>query len=67
MARERIRFLVDEKGRKESVVLPMKEYQDLLEDLADLVLIAERKEEPTAPLEAVKKRLEEKWLDTGSR
>ena len=65
MAREKIRFLVDENGRKKSVVLPVKEYQDLLEDLADLVLIAERKAEPTEPLVAVKKRLEEKWRNTG--
>jgi hypothetical protein len=61
MAREKIRFLVDEKGRKQSVVLPIKEYQELLEDLADLTLIAERKDQPTEPLEVVKKRLEEKW------
>ena len=29
---EKRRFLVDEKGHKESIVLSMKEYQDLLED-----------------------------------
>ena len=67
MAREKIRFLVDENGRKKSVVLPMKDYQDLLEDLADLALIAERKAEPAQPLGVVKKRLEEKWRNTGSR
>ena len=67
MAEEKIRFLVDEKGRKKSVVLPIKKYQDLLEDLADLTLIAERKGKPTEPLEAVKKRLGEKWQNTGSR
>jgi hypothetical protein len=47
------------------VVLPWKQYQQLLEDLADLVLIAERRGEPAEPLEVVKKRLEEKWLSTG--
>jgi hypothetical protein len=61
MAREKIRFLIDERGRKQSVVLPIKEYQELLEDLADLALIAERKNQPTEPLDVVKKRLEEKW------
>jgi hypothetical protein len=61
MAREKIRFLVDDRGRKQSVVLPIKEYQELLEDLADLALIAERKNEPAEPLEVVNKRLEEKW------
>ena len=67
MAREKIRFLVDENGKKKSVVLPMKEYQKLVEDLADLAVIAERKSEPAEPLAAVKDRLEEKWQDTESR
>ncbi len=57
MAGEKIRFLVDENGRKQSVVLPIKEYQDLLEDLA---LIAERRDEPAESLDIVRKRLEEK-------
>ena len=58
MAVEKRRFLVDEKGHKESIVLSMKEYQGLLEDLEDLAVIAERKEEPTELLEVVRKRLE---------
>ena len=67
MAQEKRRFLVDEKGHKKSVVLSMKEYRDLLEDLEDLALMAERKSEPAEPLEVVRKRLEEKWRTTGSR
>jgi hypothetical protein len=67
MARGKVQFLVDAEGRKQSVVLPIKEYEDLLEDLADLAVIAERKNEPAEPLEVVKKRLEEKWQNTGSR
>ena len=64
MAREKMRFLVDEKGRKKSVVLPIADYQELLEDLADLAIIAERKEQPVEPLEVVKQRLEDKWRNT---
>ena len=67
MARGKMRFLVDENGRKKSVVLPMKEYKDLLEDLAGLALIAERNAEPSEPLSMVKERLEEKWRNTASR
>ena len=36
------------------------EYQALVEDLADLAVIAERKGDPAESLEAVKQRLEEK-------
>ena len=64
MAREKLRFLIDEKGRKRSVVLPIADYQELLEDLADLAVIAERKEEPGEPLEIVKQRLQDKWRNT---
>lgn len=64
MAREKVRFLVDENGRKRSVVLPIADYNALLEDLADLAVIAERKEEPGEALDVVKKRVEKKWRNT---
>ncbi|MCH8832020.1 MAG: hypothetical protein IID00_04645 [Chloroflexi bacterium] len=67
MPREKIRFLVDEKGRKKSVVLPIKEYQALVEDLADMAVIAERNGDPTQSLDLVRKNLEEKWLNTISK
>ena len=67
MPREKIRFLVDEKGRKKSVVLPIKEYQALVEDLADMAVIAERNGDPTQSLDMVRKNLEEKWLNTISK
>jgi hypothetical protein len=67
MAQEKIRFLVDERGRKQAVVLPIKEYQELLEDLASLALIAERRGEPSEPLEEVKRKLEAKWKSTESK
>ncbi|HIB10793.1 MAG TPA: hypothetical protein EYM32_08290 [Dehalococcoidia bacterium] len=67
MPREKIRFLVDEKGRKKSVVLPIKDYQALVEDLADMAVIAERNGDPTQSLDLVRKNLEEKWLNTISK
>ena len=67
MPREKIRFVVDEKGRKKSVVLPIKEYQALVEDLADMAVIAERNGDPTQSLDLVRKNLEEKWLNTISK
>ena len=66
MARAKTHFLVDEKGRKRLVVLPIKECHELLQDLEDLAVMAERKEETTELLEVVKSKLEEKWRHTGS-
>ncbi len=51
-------YLVDEKGQKTAVVLPVEEYEELLEDIHDLAVIAERKDEPTTSFDELKKRLE---------
>ncbi len=40
-------FIVDRKGKRKSVILPYREYEDLLEDLADLAVIAERRKDKT--------------------
>jgi len=50
-------FLTDPEGHKTAVVVPLSEYESLLEDLHDLALIAERKDEPRVSLEDVKSRL----------
>lgn len=50
-------YLVDESGHKTAVVLPVEEYEDLLEDIHDLAIIAERKDEPTTSFEELKSRL----------
>lgn len=40
-------FVVNERGERVSVVLPLAEYEELLEDLEDLARVAERRDEPT--------------------
>lgn len=40
-------FITDEKGQRKSVVLPMTDFQELIHDLEDLAVVAERREEPT--------------------
>ena len=60
----KLQYLVDQNGRKISVVLAIAEYQELIEDLRDLALIAERQSEPSESFEEVKKRLDRKWPAT---
>lgn len=55
-------FLVDDKGRKTGVLLSLKQYEKLLEDLHDLAVIAERKSEKPMPLEDLKRRLKKDGL-----
>jgi PHD/YefM family antitoxin component YafN of YafNO toxin-antitoxin module len=52
------KYLIDESGQKTAIVLPVEEYEELLEDIHDLAVIAERKDESTTSFEELKKRLE---------
>lgn len=44
-----IQYLTDESGQKTAVLLPIAEYEQLLEDISDLAAVADRREEPTIP------------------
>jgi PHD/YefM family antitoxin component YafN of YafNO toxin-antitoxin module len=44
-------------GKPTAVIVPLAEYEQLLEDLHDLAVIARRKGEPLIPLDEVKRRL----------
>jgi hypothetical protein len=44
-------------GKPTAVILPIAEYDELLQDLHDLAVVANRKDEPLIPLADVKRRL----------
>jgi PHD/YefM family antitoxin component YafN of YafNO toxin-antitoxin module len=44
-------YVLDKSGKKAFVVLSVDEYESLLEDLQDLSVIAERRDEPKVSLE----------------
>jgi len=50
-------YITSSSGRKTAVVLPIKDYNALLEDLHDLAVVAERRDEELIPFEEVKTRL----------
>ena len=41
-----LQYLTDERGDRTAVVLPISDYEKLLEDLDDLAVVAERRDEP---------------------
>jgi hypothetical protein len=51
-------FIVNAQGKKTGVLLSLKQYQKLLEDLHDLAVIAERRDEEPISLEEMQRR----WL-----
>ena len=40
-------YVTNQTGEKTGVLVPIVEFQELMEDIADLATIAERREEPT--------------------
>lgn len=55
-------FITDSAGQKISVILPIDEYIELMEDLEDLAAVAELRNEATIPWEQVKKELKDNGL-----
>lgn len=47
-----VQYLTDEHGDRTAVVLPLGEYEKLLEDLEDLAVVAERRDEAVVPHDA---------------
>lgn len=62
MGRRVAQYVVDEKGKRTAVILSVEEYEELLEDLHDLAIIAERQEEPTVSFEKLKQKLKKDGL-----
>lgn len=56
------RYIVDAKGKKKSVVLSVERYAQLLEDLHDLAVVAERRGEKPISFKTMKRRLKRDGL-----
>ena len=50
-------YLTDERGEKVAVVIPIADYEGLIEDVADLACVAERRDDERISLEDLKKQL----------
>ncbi|MBI2371431.1 MAG: hypothetical protein HYV08_14570 [Deltaproteobacteria bacterium] len=55
-------YVVDTEGKKTAVILSIRRYEQLLEDLHDLAVMAERREEEPISLEEMKRRLKKDGL-----
>ena len=50
-------YVIDTKGKKLSVILSLERYERLMEDLHDLAVVAERRNEQPISFEEMKRRL----------
>jgi len=58
-------FVINAKGKKIAAVLPIAEYEELMEDLEDLAAIARMKPEKGIPFDDVMKKLKERVRKDG--
>ncbi len=54
----KVKFLVDKNGKQTHAVLPIKDYEELLEDINDLSLGMSRLEDEDVPVKEAFERLE---------
>lgn len=47
MRQDNLQYVTNQAGEKTAVILPINEFEELLEDLHDLASVAERRSEPT--------------------
>lgn len=47
MKQDDLQYVTNQAGEKTAVILPINEFEELLEDLQDLAAVAERRSEPT--------------------
>jgi hypothetical protein len=51
------KYVVDGNGKRTGVILPLEAYEQLLEDIHDLSIVAKRKKEKPVSLDEMKRRL----------
>ena len=59
---EAIEYVVGEHGEKKAIILSIENYEELMGDLHDLRIVAERKQEEEISLSELKKRLRKDGL-----
>jgi PHD/YefM family antitoxin component YafN of YafNO toxin-antitoxin module len=42
-----VQYVTNDAGKKTAVILPIEEFEELLEDIDDLAVLAERRDEPS--------------------
>lgn len=58
----RVQYITNESGERSSVILSIEDFETLLEDLEDLALVVERRDEPTISHHKLKEELKQDGL-----
>ena len=60
--RFRLRYVTDRKGKKTEVIMKVKDFEELLEDLNDMSIVAERRDEETVAHKDLIKNLKQNGI-----
>ncbi len=52
-----VQYIIDKSGERSSVILPIADFEALLEDFEDMAIVIKRHDEPTISHEALKAEL----------
>lgn len=55
-------YITDQQGYKTAVILPIEKFEELLEDIEDLIVLLERRDKPTNSFEDVIKNLKKNGI-----
>ena len=50
-------YIINKNGERTAVILPVQRFERLLEDIHDLAVVAERRDEPTVSFDKLKQQL----------
>ena len=57
MSTAQVQYIIDTNGNKTAAILSIEQYEQMLEDIHDLAIVAERRSEQAIDLAEIKKRL----------
>jgi len=59
-----VQYVTNQSGEKTAVIVPIEEFEELLEDVEDLAAVAERRDEPTVSHDELLTELKQDGLNT---
>jgi len=62
MSTQSKQYVTDSRGRKKGVILSIKQYERMQQDLHDMAVVAERRNERTVSFDEMKRRLKKDGL-----
>ncbi|MFP4470003.1 MAG: hypothetical protein ACLFPE_04935 [Bacteroidales bacterium] len=57
-----LEYITDESGNKKALIIPIREFEDIIEDIEDIITAYQRKDEKKVSIEEVKKNLQSKGI-----